>query len=482
MSQIGLWVADGATRQFRYWSDESYRIWGFDPLKGLPSRDEMWGRIHPDIREKVWEEVQGKVSQKGNYAGAFRIVLPDGTLKHIEATSHHIFSARGELVEVVSTHVDVTERKRSEAWLAQAQRLSNTGTWVLDGTTKRFLHWSDESYRIWGFDPLKGLPSRDDMWGRVHPEDRERVWEKVQEALREQRDFFDEFRILLPDGTVKYLESNTFHEFSPLGALIEVVCTNVDVTERKRAQDERRRLRQLETDLAHLNRLSTMGELAASLAHEIKQPIAAVHIYASAAMRFLDRSPPDPDEAKQALIPIVNNANRAADIIDRIRDQIKKAPPRKTCFDVNEAINEVIELARSAITGNRVSVQTRLAQGSLAIHGDRVQLQQVLLNLILNAVEATGSVEAGPRELLISTERDCTGIRVAVCDSGPGIHPTHHERVFQAFYTTKSGGTGMGLAICRSIVDAHGGKLWAEANEPRGAVFQFTLPVAQEDS
>jgi signal transduction histidine kinase len=165
-----------------------------------------------------------------------------------------------------------------------------------------------------------------------------------------------------------------------------------------------------------------------------------------------------------------------------MRDQIKKAPPRKTCFDVSEAINEVIELARSAITGNRVSVQTRLAQGSLAIHGDRVQLQQVLLNLILNAVEAMGSVEAGPRELLISTERDCTGIRVAVCDSGPGIHPTHHERVFQAFYTTKSGGTGMGLAICRSIVDAHGGKLWAEANEPRGAVFQFTLPVAQEDS
>jgi PAS domain S-box-containing protein len=383
----------------------------------------------------------------------------------------------------------VTERKRAddtlrrgEAWLAQAQRLTHTGTWVLDGTTRRFLYWSDESFRVWGFDPLQGLPSREDMWGRIHPDDRGRVWEEVQEALREKRDFLAEFRILLPDGTVKYLEANTHHEFSPPGTLVEVICTNVDVTERKRAQDESERLRQLEADLAHMNRVSTIGELAASLSHEILHPIATARNNARSGMRFLEMNPPNLNEVREALACVVRDADRAKDIIGRMRDHIKKAPPRKECFGLNEAINEVIVMVRSAIADNKVSVETRLAEGSLAIHGDRVQLQQVLLNLILNAVEAMGSVEAGARELLVSTEQDHTGVLVAVRDSGPGIDATHLERVFEAFYTTKSGGTGMGLLICRSIIDAHGGRLWAAANEPRGAVFQFTLPAAQPGS
>src|SRR5260370_6788009 len=219
--------------------------------------------------------------------------------------------------------------RRSEAWLAQAQRLSHTGTWVMNGTTRRFLYWSDESYRIWGFDPLQGLPSREDMWGRIHPDDRERLWEEVQEALREQRDFFAEFRILLPDGRVKYLEANTHHEFSPLGALLEVICTNIDVTERNRAQDEREKLRQLESNLAHMNRVSTMGELAASLSHEILHPIATARNNASAGMRFLEMNPPNLDEAREALACVVRDAERAKGTLGRIRSQIKTPPPRK---------------------------------------------------------------------------------------------------------------------------------------------------------
>jgi signal transduction histidine kinase len=178
----------------------------------------------------------------------------------------------------------------------------------------------------------------------------------------------------------------------------------------------------------------------------------------------------------------VGAADRSGEIIDRIRDHIKKAPPRKTHFDLNHAIDEVIVLARSAITRNGVSVQTLLAEGLAPVQGDRVQLQQVVLNLILNAVEAMGSVEAGTRELLISTEQNqAKGVLVAVRDSGPGIDPENLERVFEAFYTTKTSGMGMGLSICRSIIDAHGGRLWAGVNEPRGAVFQFTLPDAEKE-
>jgi C4-dicarboxylate-specific signal transduction histidine kinase len=258
------------------------------------------------------------------------------------------------------------------------------------------------------------------------------------------------------------------------GRIIQWYGLSVDIDEAKKADE---RLRQLETDLAHMNRVSMMGELAASLSHEITQPIASARNNARAAQNFLDMRPPDLGEVREALSCVVGDTDRAGDIIDRIRDHMKKAPPRKAQFDLNEAINEVIVLGRNAIIKNGVSVQTRLSEGLFPIYGDRVQLQQVVLNLLLNAVEAMGAVEAAPRELLISTKQDHTGVLVAVRDSGPGIDPSHLERVFDAFYTTKSSGTGMGLSICRSIIDAHGGRLWAEANEPRGTIFQFTLPA-----
>jgi C4-dicarboxylate-specific signal transduction histidine kinase len=261
----------------------------------------------------------------------------------------------------------------------------------------------------------------------------------------------------------------------------EGVAFVLDLTERKRAEEEHEKLRQLESDLAHVNRLSIMGELAASLAHEVLHPIATARNNARAGTRFLEMSPPNLDEAKAALGCVVRDADRAKDIVGRMRDHIKKAPPQREPFDLNEAVSEVIVMVRSAIAKNGIAVSTQLMNGLVSVLGDRVQLQQVVMNLILNAVEAMGSVEAA-RELLISTEQDSTGVRVAVRDSGPGIDSTHLERIFEAFYTTKSSGVGMGLAICRSIIDAHGGQLWADANEPRGAVFQFTLPAARAGS
>jgi len=257
----------------------------------------------------------------------------------------------------------------------------------------------------------------------------------------------------------------------------EGVAFVLDLTERKRAEEA---LHKLGSDFAHMNRISIMGELAASLSHEITQPIASARNNARAAQNFLDMQPPDLGEIREAVACVVGDVDRAGDIIDRIREQIKKAPPRKQRCDLNGAINEVIGLTRSMIVRNGVSVQTQLADALLPVQGDRVQLQQVVLNLILNAVEAMGSVEAGARELLIRTEHDDAGVLVTVRDSGPGIDPTHLKRVFEPFYTTKSGGTGMGLSICRSIIDAHGGRLWAEANRPRGTVFQFTFPNAEK--
>jgi C4-dicarboxylate-specific signal transduction histidine kinase len=318
---------------------------------------------------------------------------------------------------------------------------------------------------------------------RIHPDDREKVDVETEQALREKRNFALEFRIVLPDGTLRYLESTGRPLLSADGELVEMVATHVDVTERKRAQEEHERLRQLEADLTHVNRLSVMGELTASLAHEILHPIASTRNYARAAMRFLEMSPPKMAEVREALGCIVRDADRGKDIVDRIRDHIKKAPPRNDRFEINEAIEEVIEMVRAPLDKNKVSVRTRLAAGLTSVWGDRVQLQQVVMNLILNSVEAMSAVEEGARELSISTKQGQTrDISVAVQDSGPGIDPEHLERIFAPFYTTKTGGIGMGLSICRSIIAAHGGRLWAEVNRPRGTIFQFTLPTGLESS
>ena len=416
----------------------------------------------------------------GHAATAFRMARLLDDHRNAEAalrdSERDLRKARDELEMKVAERT--AELRRSEAYLVEAQRLTHTGSRAFNKTTTLF--WSEEAYRIWGFDPVQGLPNRDVLRQRIHPDDRERVGRETQEALRQQKDYTVEFRIVLPDGTIKCVEATGHHLFSASGDLLEIVGAIVDVTERKRAHEEHEKLRQLELDIAHMNRLSVMGALVSSLAHEVTQPIATVRNNAVAALNFLNRSPPDLSEIKDALSCVVSDADRAGDIIERIRDHIKKAPLRNDFLDLNKAIDQVITLARSEIAKNGVSARTRLAQGIPPIRGDRVQLQQVVLNLILNAVEAMASVEPGRRELLISTERSSrNGVIVAVHDSGPGIDPEHLERIFEAFYTTKSSGVGMGLSICRSIIEAHGGRLWAGANEPRGALFQFALPTAE---
>jgi C4-dicarboxylate-specific signal transduction histidine kinase len=257
----------------------------------------------------------------------------------------------------------------------------------------------------------------------------------------------------------------------------------LDLTERKRAEAEarnsERRYREVQAELAHGNRVATMGQLTASITHEVRQPIAATVTNAQAGLRWLDRQSPDLKEARQAFDRIVREGNRASDVIGRIRALIKKAPSRNDRLEINGAIREVIELTRVEAVKNDVSVRTDLADGLPRIEGDRVQLQQVVLNLIINAIKAMSGVSKGARELLISTGKaDAGGVLVAVRDSGPGLDPKSTDRLFEAFHTTKPGGLGMGLTICRSIIEAHGGRLWVSANLARGAIFQFSVPAS----
>jgi signal transduction histidine kinase len=237
-------------------------------------------------------------------------------------------------------------------------------------------------------------------------------------------------------------------------------------------------LREAQTQLAHVNRVTTMGELSASIAHEVMQPIAATVNNAQAALHFLNAQPPNLEEAREALGATVKAGNRSTDVIGRIRALVKKAPPRKDALEINGAILECIALTRGEIVKNGVSVQTQLAEGLPLIQADRVQLQQVILNLIINAVQALSSLREGARELVITTGKgEPDGVLVVVRDSGPGLSSAGLDRIFEAFYTTKPGGLGMGLSICRTIIEAHGGRLWATAAQPQGATFQFTLPA-----
>jgi hypothetical protein len=440
--------------------------------------------LHPDDLPETAKALSHALQTGTYFQVVHRLRRADGEFRWHHARGEPLRDRQGRIIQWYGLSVDIDEARkaedrlrRSEAYLAEAQRLSHCGVTAYKGTT--VFYGSEEIYRIWGFDPAQGVPSRKAVLQRIHPDDRDRLNAEVERALGEKKRYSTAYRIVLPDGTVKHLESIGQPVFSTNGELVEVVATQIDVTERKRAEEA---YREAQLELAHANRVATMGHLTASITHEVNQPITAAVTYALAARRFLSAEPPNLHEVDDALSLIVKEGNRAGEVVGRIRALIKKAPARKDAVEINDAILEVIALTRTEAANNSVAVRTQLAEGLPRVEGDRVQLLQVLLNLIINAIEAMRDVGEQERELLISSRNEPDGVAVEVRDSGPGFAPAAFERVFEAFYTTKPDGLGLGLSICRSIIEAHNGRLWASPNVPRGAIFGFIAPAHPGDA
>jgi PAS domain S-box-containing protein len=367
--------------------------------------------------------------------------------------------------------------QRSEAYLAEAQRLTRTGSWAWRMAGRDALHLSDEWYRIYGFDPENGRPAFEEHLQRTHPEDRAKWQRAFDRAIAEKTDYEVVFRILLPDGSVKHIHTVGHPVLNASGDLAQFVGSSTDITERKLAEEA---LRQAQMDLAHVSRVNTMGELTASLAHEVNQPIAAAVIEANTCLRWLRRDQPNLEEAREAASRLAKDLTRATAIINRIGLLFKKVSPKRELVDINEVIREMIVLLRGEATRYSISVRTELESALPQVMGDRVQLQQVLMNLLVNGMDALKDVDTTRALIIKSQPAKNEQVIVSVCDTGVGLPPQQTEQIFNAFFTTKPYGTGMGLRISRSIIESHGGRLWAANNSPRGAIFCFTLPTEAE--
>jgi C4-dicarboxylate-specific signal transduction histidine kinase len=385
----------------------------------------------------------------------------------------------GNILNWYGTSIDIEERRRaedalrrSETYLAEAQRLSNTGSFDWTVSTGQML-WSEETFRIFQYDRTM-KPTVELILQRVHPDDAAQVKHVIDSASMKGKDFDYEYRLLMPDNSVKHVHVVARASSDRSEQRNEIVGAVMDVTERKRAEEA---LREAQANLARVSRLTTMGELTASLAHEIKQPIAAAVTDARTCLRWLGRDQPDLAQAREAASRIVKDSTRAADIISRVRALFEKSTPQQELLDVNDVIREMIVLLRNEAMPYSISLRTELAEDLPQVVGDRVQLQQVMMNLCMNSIDATKNVD-GTRELVIKSQSAENGqLMVSVSDTGVGLPPQQAEHIFQAFFTTKPHGTGMGLRISRSLIESHGGRLWAAGNSPRGASFYFTLPT-----
>jgi PAS domain S-box-containing protein len=481
IAHIGSWAFNESGH---YWSDELYKIYGLDPQNGAPTIEQYLNLIHPEDRASMAETIKLMQEQNCGHDLIERIVRRDGQLRFVRAVAAPVVE-HGVFKGFIGTTMDVTEQelltqklRREQAYLEEAQRLTHTGSWAANFVTRQNFHVSDETVRMHGFVPSEGPVSFEHFHDTVHPEDQAAVKAALESATRTGTDYDIEYRICrADDGNIRFFRSLGHH--NPSGEIGDYVGTTMDMTEQKRAEEERERLRQLEADLAHINRVNMLGELATALAHEIKQPIAASITSANACLRWLDRHPPNLKRARAAAARIEQDGNRAANVIDRLRSFYKKgSPPKREIVDVKEMVREMSALFRTEAVRQSVTIHSAVDADTPKILVDRVQLQQVFMNLMLNAIEAMK--ETGGALTITARPNSQAQIIVSISDAGVGLPQEGAEQIFDAFQTTKPDGTGMGLAITRSIVESHGGRVWATPNQGAGATFHFTLPIEDE--
>src|SRR6201988_4233255 len=463
-----------------YWSDEVYKIYGLDPKNGTPNLQQYLAAIHPQDRASMAETIKMMHEQRCGCDVTNRIVRPDGEIRYVRCVGipvvdDGVFQGfHGTTMDVTDQELLTQELRREQAYLTDAQRLTHTGSWAADFVTGQNFHLSDETVRMHGFDPSGDAIPVESFFNTIHVEDLPAVRAAMDDAIRAGADYDIEYRICrADDGEIRFFRSLGHHH--PSGEMADYVGTTMDITEQKHAEQERERLRQLEADLAHINRINMMGELAAALAHEIKQPIAASITSANALLRWLAHNPPDLERARAAATRIEQEGNRAVEVINNLRAFYKKgAPANRQIVDVKDIIREITVLLGDEAIRHSVTICSELDEHVPHILADRVQLQQVFMNLMLNAIEAMK--ETGG-ELTIRSGLNPEGqLFISISYTGVGLPAESSGRIFDAFHTTKPQGTCMGLAITRSILESHGGRSGATPNRGVGVTGQCTLP------
>ena len=481
LSHTASWAWNISTGEF-FWSQELFRIYGLDPEQVKPGYPSVLTYIHSDDRSRAQTTFEKAVLEKRGYELAYRVIRPDGTIRSVNNIAHPVFDKAGAVVEYVGTTIDETERiradeklRRSEAHLAEAQRIGQVGSWIWNVATGECF-WSREHFRIFGLDADTFKPTKENTQRCIHREDLSFVEATLKKAVREKSEFELEYRIIRPNGSIRYHQS-VGRPLERGNGELEFIGMVVDVTERTQAE---KALQEIQTELAHVSRMTAMGEMAASIAHEINQPLGAIVNNGNFSLQLVGK-PGVKKKQREVLRDIVSDASRASDIISRVRALTKRCSPEPSELNVRELIGEVLTLAKHSLDEHGIIVKTKLPKEALTVHADRVQLQQVLLNLVVNAIEAMTGVPREKRILTIGAGRDKLDRRptvlVAIADKGVGFAPKTADRMFDAFYTTKPSGMGMGLRISRSIIQDYGGQLSARRNKSGGATFSFVLPV-----
>jgi PAS domain S-box-containing protein len=520
LTQSGSWAWNVRT-DARFWSQETFRIFGYDPEKVKPTWSDILERVHPEDRPAIVQKAKSETTLKEDSEFDWRIVLPDGRIKHLHSVAHPVTDESGEITEIVGTLMDVTERKRAEAlrdgesgileMIARDAPLEVTleklvrvveaqfagllcSVLLLDEDGQHVRHGAAPSLPQPYTKAIDGLcigPKAGSCGTAMYRRESVIVADILQDPLWEPyREVAEPYGLracwatpilshsgrALGSFAMYYREPRTPSPAETRALEMATHLASIAI-ERKLAREERERLRQAQADLAHINRVTTMGELTASLAHEIKQPITAAVTDAKTCLRWLGRDQPDVAEAREAAFRIIKDVTRASDIIGRIGLLFKKGASHRELLDVNEVIEGMIALLRSEAGRYSIAIHSELASALPKVMADRVQLQQVFMNLMLNGIEAMKDMGT-VGELTIKSQRDDNGqLLISVGDTGVGLQPEQVEQVFNAFFTSKPQGTGMGLPISRSIIESHGGRLWASPTLGRGATFQFTLPV-----